>query len=317
LVILEYLADKPKGCGVTELSERLKYSKNSVFRIAKTLKMYGYLNEVDKAYTVSTKLLALGYTALGEVNIIEKAFDVMRDLRDEAKETVLIGTLVGLHGVVLEQVPSSYEIKFMIDVGHIFLPHTAAPGKAMLAYLPDDERERIVKNMEYKKFNQRTIGNPKAMLSYLEEVRRKGFAVDRAERIEGLHGVACPVFNHWGYPVASIWVTGPSFRMPVSDFARLGELVKKHARRISQRLGWNEEELTEGGNTGKKQDLGKLAGEKKQERSTHEKTDCTNSDAASSRIGVSPDRRKRAREGDLQLPRGAVDVAEVPGPAVR
>lgn len=239
LVIMEYLSDKPEGCGVTGLSERLGYSKNSVFRIAKTLTMYGYLDETDKTYTISTKLLAVGYTALGEVNIIEKAFDIMRELRDQAKETVLIGTLVGLHGVVLEQVPSSYEIKFMIDVGHVFLPHTAAPGKAILAFLPDEEKKRIVHNMQYKRFNRRTITGPAAMLRYLQGVRETGYAVDRAERIEGLHGVACPVFNHWGYPVASIWVTGPSFRMPVGDFPRLGKLVMKHARRISLRLGWN------------------------------------------------------------------------------
>lgn len=263
LVILEYLADKPKGCGVTELSERLKYSKNSVFRIAKTLRMHGYLNEVDKAYTVSTKLLALGYSALGEVNIIEKAFDVMRDLRDEAKETVLIGTLVGMHGVVLEQVPSSYEIKFMIDVGHVFLPHTAAPGKAMLAYLPESERNRIVNGMEYKRFNPRTITDPKAMLAYLADVKVRGYAVDCAERIEGLHGVACPIFNHWGYPVASIWVTGPSFRMPERGFARLGELIQKHAHRISDRLGWDGQDRREGGSAGKSQAHSRLVGKKK------------------------------------------------------
>lgn len=245
-VIIEHLADHPKGWGITEISEELGFPKNSVFRIVKTLTLHGYLAETDKLYTVTTKLLALGYSALGEVNIIEKAIDVMRDLRDEAKETVLIGTLVGARGVVLEQVPSSYEVKFMIDVGHIFLPHTAAPGKAILAFLPEEEKDKIVRQMEYIKFNNRTITGPKAMLKYLLDVKQKGYAVDRAERIEGLHGVASPVFNHWGYPVASIWITGPSFRMLVSDFNSLGEVVKKQATRISKRLGWNSDQAKRG-----------------------------------------------------------------------
>ena len=239
LAIIEYLAGKSEGYNITGIAEQLGFPKNSVYRIVKTLLMHGYLSQTEKIYTVTTKLLALGYAALGKINILEIAIEIMRDLRDESKETVLIGTLVGNKGVVLEQVPSSYEIKFTIDVGHIFLPHTAAPGKAILAYLPQQERDRILNEMEYTRYNSKTITNPKSMMECLADVQLRGYAVDSAERIESLHGVASPVFNHWGYPIAAIWITGPAFRMPECDFGELGEIVKKHAYRVSSRLGWN------------------------------------------------------------------------------
>jgi DNA-binding IclR family transcriptional regulator len=238
LQIIEMMAQEPKSCGITEISNELGFPKNSVFRILKTLLIHDFIIETNRQYRLSAKFLSLGYANLGEVNLVEKAIDVMRELKNEAKETVLIGTIIELNGVVLEQVLGSYEIKFSIDVGHRFYLHTAAPGKAMLAFLPEEERERMLNSIEYKRFNPRTIKTKKELYKTLETARQKGYAVDLAERIEGLHGVASPIMNYLNYPVASIWVTGPSYRMPESELNRLGPIVKKYADKISQRLGY-------------------------------------------------------------------------------
>ena len=239
LSIVELMAREPGSCGITDLAEKLALPKNSVFRILRTLYARGYLTEAGRQYRLSAKLLSLGYASLGEVNLVEKSIDIMRELRDEAKETVLIGTMAGgEEGVVLEQVLGSFEIKFAIDVGHRFYLHTAAPGKAMLAYLPDDELDRALDALTFPRFNRRTVTNREEMLRVLHKARAEGYAVDTAERIEGLHGVACPILNYLSYPVAAIWITGPGHRMPQREFARLGAIVHRHSLRISQRLGF-------------------------------------------------------------------------------
>ncbi len=238
LQIIETMAQEPKSFGVTEISKILGFPNNNVFRILKTLVLHNYVTEKNRQYRLSSKFLALGYSNLGEVNLVEKSIDIMRELRNEAKETVLLGTIIDTDGVVLEQVLGSYEIKFSIDVGHKFLLHTAAPGKAMLAYTPDEELNRILDTMKYERFNKRTIKNKSEMMKCLSDVREKGYAVDIAERIEGLHGVACPIINYLKYPVASIWITGPSERMPNKELEKLGSIVKHYALKISQRLGY-------------------------------------------------------------------------------
>lgn len=237
LAMMEFLANHSECCSITTLAQTLGFPKNSVFRILKTLQALGYVAESDRIYRLTTKLLSLGYAALGEVNLVENSIDVMRDLRDEAEETALIGAIIGTEGVVLEQVMGSHEIKFAIDVGHRFYLHTAAPGKAMLAFLPEPERDHLLETIEYRQFNRRTIANAHALARMLEKVRERGYAVDVAERIEGLHGVASPILNYLNYPVAAIWVTGPSYRMPHKELDRLGGIVRRHALRISRRLG--------------------------------------------------------------------------------
>jgi IclR family acetate operon transcriptional repressor len=241
LIILEALAKAPRGMGISELSRELGMPKNSVFRILTTLYSSGYLQRDDEGriYSLSPKILALGYEALDDLSLVDKSLDVMRELRDETGETVLVGTLVGDHGVVLELVPSSQPIKFLVDVGARFPLHTAAPAKAMLAFLPERDLEAQVKRIVFRKFTPSTLTSAVAFRRVLDEVRASGMAFDREEEMESLHCVAAPIFDHRGYPVAAIWITGPSYRFREEDFPRLGRKVRQAAERVSARFGHN------------------------------------------------------------------------------
>ena len=72
----------------------------------------------------------------------------------------------------------------------------------------------------------------------LDEVRRVGYGVDHAEALDGVHCVAAPIFNHQGFPVAALTITGPAERVPASEFPRFGALIVEHAGEISKRLGY-------------------------------------------------------------------------------
>lgn len=60
-------------------------------------------------------------------------------------------------------------------------------------------------------------------------MRKKGYSVDYGAEFEGLHCIAAPVLNYYGYPVASVWITGPAKRMPKTKFVELGKIVSRNA----------------------------------------------------------------------------------------
>lgn len=238
--ILELLAQAPMGKGVSEIAAAIKRPKNSVFRICTTLSDLGYLarEEAGATYRLDRKLLSLGYAAVDESGLIEKAMDVLRELRDATTESAFIAVLARDTGVVLEQVPGIYPVKVTIQIGHHFPLHTAAAGKAMVAFLPDDERAALLGRLQLTRFNSNTITTRAAFERELAEVRRRGYAFDRAEEVAGIACVGAPVLNHRGYPCAGIWVAGPADRLRAKDMDRLGCLVKEHAGRISKRFGY-------------------------------------------------------------------------------
>jgi DNA-binding IclR family transcriptional regulator len=242
LNIMEYLAGEPEGKNITEIAEELGLSKNSVFRILKTLTFKGYVEEYKRLYRLGSKLFQLGTKAVGEFSLIEKSLSSMRSLRDEVAETVLIGKRVGTSGIILEQVPGLHPVKVVVEVGFRFPLHCSAPGKVFLAYLPKDEQDNILSQLDYEVFTERTAGTRKNLELMLEHVLEKGYGVDNEEELIGVSCLACPIFNGRGYPVAAIWITGPSSRLSEPRFDELGAIMTDYASHISATMGYDSRE---------------------------------------------------------------------------
>jgi DNA-binding IclR family transcriptional regulator len=238
LAVLELLKEYPDGLGITEIGQKLKLPKNSAFRIAQTLDALGYLNrdDISKKYTLSKRLLILGAAATGDASLIDKAWDVMTGLRDFTGETVLIGTLAEDRGVVLEQALSTHAFKFAIDPGTTFDIHASAPGKAMLAHLPEPELEAILKRLPFNRINEHTITDRSLFRQELAWIRQNGYAVDRAEAIDGCHCVSAAILDRRGRAIAAIWATGPSNRLTADRFDTIGQRFAEAVRTISARL---------------------------------------------------------------------------------
>ncbi|MFC1498648.1 IclR family transcriptional regulator [Verrucomicrobiota bacterium] len=241
LIIMEHLINYPDGLRLIELTKALGFSKNSVFRITTTLLDKGYLkrDEDTKCFSLSRKMLAMGHIALHEKPIVPLAIDIMRECRDILKETVLIGTIVETECVVLEQVLGSHPFKFSVDIGARLMLHVAAPGKALLANLPDNEQTNLINRIKLIRFNEKTITTKKALRTELQHIRKTGLAFDRGEQLHGIHCIAAPIFNQHGCPVAAIWTTGPADRLTESLFRKIGKVIQTHANKISRRLGHN------------------------------------------------------------------------------
>lgn len=240
LQVLDHLRQCPRGASLTEVSRALGFPKNTVYRILNTLCAHDYVrrDEATLLYTLSRKMATLAYDSAQDRGLLENSLDVMRRLRDATQETVVISILDGGSGLVLEQVQSSHPFRFVCDPGTRQLIYASASTKAILAFLPDHERDAALKGVAFKRLTATTITSCARFDGALAEVRHAGYGVDHAEALDGVHCVAAPIFNHQGFPVAALTITGPADRIPASQFLRVGALVVEHAAEISKRLGY-------------------------------------------------------------------------------
>ncbi|MBB5037981.1 IclR family transcriptional regulator [Prosthecobacter dejongeii] len=239
LDLLELLSQHPEGLTLTAVTERLAMPKNSVFRILTTLTLRGYAerDEPTKAYRLSRKLLSVSHGAIGGRRLLQAASGILTALRDATGETALLGTLSGSQGVVLDQVVSSYPVKVVVEVGHAFPLHTAAPAKAMLAFMPEDKRNALIKGIHFTKHTKTTLTSTKAFVAELSEVNNNGYALDRCEESEAYACAAAPVFDAREEVIAAIWISGPSDRLPLSKLPAVGKIVAAHAVKLSTSMG--------------------------------------------------------------------------------
>lgn len=241
LEILETLRHHSEGLGINEAARELDIPVNSAFRILNTLLQFGYVQRdaKSKKFTLSTKLFSIACDHASETTLIEAALPIMRELRNALKETVVISVLSGQQGIVLEQVPGLHPFRFVCDPGTRQATHASASTKAILAFLPADERDVVLNGLPMPRLTEHTITTRQAFLQELRQVKKDGYALDRAEALEGVFCVAAPIFDRQGHPVAAITVTGPGTRMHLELLPELGQKVQEHTRRISENLAMN------------------------------------------------------------------------------
>lgn len=239
LRIMELLAESHQGLTLSELVEIMDVPKNGVFRVAMTMLDAGYLNrdEDSKRFTLSKKMLVLGYSTVSNESIVELSRDVMHSLREVTRETVCLGARVESDGIILDQLSGLHPFKFSLDIGFHFPLYVGSPGRAILANLTEQERDKIFSGLEIKRWTDKTITDRRAILDELQRIRETGYALDLEEGFVNCNCIGSPIFDHNNYPIAAIWTTGPSERMPKSYLEEIAPVVIEHADRITRKLG--------------------------------------------------------------------------------
>jgi DNA-binding IclR family transcriptional regulator len=240
LAILELLARHPEGLILSEVAESLELPLNSAFRFLGTLADLDYVvrDQDSRRYLLTRKMAELSYRRAADRTLLEHSLDLMRVLRDQVRETVVISIVEGGEGIILEQVPGLHPFHFVVEHGARQSIHASASTKAILAWRDQAQRDAQLAGCAFTAFTPATITAQAAFLAELDQVRENGWAADRAEALEGVHCVAAPVRDRDGRAVAAITVTGPSQRLSLNDLAATAVPVMECARRISARLGF-------------------------------------------------------------------------------
>ena len=187
IAVLEYLSLHTQGETLQDIKSALDISQTTAYRILNTLVRLDYLiyNEDTKRYKLSRKLLTLGFRSLNEHNLLETVLPRLRDLRDQVKETACFGVLGDRKGIFIEQAQGHHTFRFILSPGKPFDLHCSAPGKAIMAYLPNTVRDRYLSYMEFTRYNARTITTRDAYQAFEEglqpgaEVHHKKFGAGK------------------------------------------------------------------------------------------------------------------------------------------
>lgn len=240
LHILEVLTGEhsARGLTLTELSHVLGMHRTTLFRFLATLHARGYIDRdaATDRYRLGARTLMLASTFLSNLDIRQVARPILQALRDQTQELVHLTMLDQGDVVTIDRFEGKQPLSMQTEVGARRPAYCLAAGKAFLAYLTPPEVDRILAR-GMPALTPRTITSPAVLHEHLAEVRRRGFAIDDAEWIDGVRCVAAPVFDHSGSIVGAVSMAAPSVRMPLDRLWQVGEEVRTAAEAISRRLG--------------------------------------------------------------------------------
>jgi DNA-binding IclR family transcriptional regulator len=238
LRILEAIHDAPSGLGLKAISNVTGIHKSTAHRFLKHLERENYLiSTEDGAYLIGPQFWHMAEHLNHRATLQAVARPVLWDLWKSTQETVNLAVLDQETVLYADVIESPHEFRLASRVGSRRPLHATALGKALVAFLPEEQKRNILDSITFQPSTPKTIMNLVQFRQELEKIQRQGFAVDDEEAVMGARCVSAPILNAAGVSIAAISVSGPVTRVSPNQVAAFAGAVTSVARAISVEMG--------------------------------------------------------------------------------
>lgn len=236
--ILYMVASADEPIGLTELSRGTKIDKATALRLLFTLEEVGLVRRDPKTrrYVVGPGVWRL--TTAWRSDLRSVSHRHLEELRQATEESVSLICPRGLDRVVILALEALHELCVVPTIGSAVPIYAGASGRVIMAFMPEDERNKIIEITRLKAVNPQKIIDKKSFLQSLEAVRRNGYASSIGEVTLGSTAIAAPIFDASGQLVGVVSLRAPEIRLTEERIKQMAPLVVEAGLAISRDLGW-------------------------------------------------------------------------------
>jgi DNA-binding IclR family transcriptional regulator len=215
LSVLDLLLKKGSAMNMTEIAKKLGFYPSTIHRILDTLKQWGYVEQDPhtQKYQLGLKALELGMAKLHQMDLVREATPCLKELVNQCNETVHLGVLEEGEVMYLAKEESSQTIRMISYVGKRAPLYCTALGKVLLAYMSEEEREKILEDRELLRLTEKTITDKDELEKEPNRIKKQDFALDREEN--------------------------EVYRIDINKQNHLKKALIETSKKISKRLGYN------------------------------------------------------------------------------
>ncbi len=225
--ILDCFTAEEPALSLAQISSRIQLPKSSVLNLLRTLEQCGLIarNNETKTYCLGYKTLTFRYTKLQGLPIVQHALPFLEDIQQSTGKIVYFVTNVNGQALYLDAVYPGRRMSKYSVCGKVLPLHCTSAGKAILAYLPQEEVDAILDRWGMERRTPQTIISREALYEELRTIRSRGFAVDNEEETPGVRCIGVPIRNLDGYPTGAISISGTVLSITEAQIPQYAELL--------------------------------------------------------------------------------------------
>ena len=238
LDVLDAIGSAGEGLSQAELTARLGLPRTTLYRLLGTLTARGLLRRdpLRRVYCLGSRCFEYARAAWAMPDLVAAAAAELRALRDMTGETTYLATLDGREVVALERCDGAHGQRSNSAIGQRKPLHCTSQGKAILAALPGEQRDAIVRELALTPATPHSITDRRRLQAELRLTATRGWSLDDEEMVPGVRCCGAPIVDVEGTVRGSISVAGPAFRLSLERLALIGPEVAEAARRIGAQL---------------------------------------------------------------------------------
>ena len=236
LEVLDRVAAFGRPVRFGELLADSPFPKATLYRFVQTLTNQGMLEyDADRqTYAPGMRLVRLAHAAWAQSSLAPIASAHVDALAHETRETVHLAQLDNAQVLYVDKRNAEAAVEMYSSAGKVGPAYCTGVGKAMMAFLNDDELEEIIDQQSFHRFTEHTLTDAPSLRRELRSIREVGYGLDREEHEPGIVCVAVPILNTVQKPIGAISVTSTTSRVSLKDLEALAPTVKRAAQKIAE-----------------------------------------------------------------------------------
>jgi IclR family pca regulon transcriptional regulator len=202
---------------LSEVAQVAGLTRATARRVLLTLTELGYVHQSSRSFSLTPKMLDLGYSYLSSLEVVEVAQRPMERLVEEVRESSSMSVLDGSEIVYVARVPTKRIMTIALALGSRLPAYPTSMGRVLLSGLSDSQIDDYIERTRLEKLTPRTVTDPDELRSAIDEVRAKGFALVDQELEEGVRSIAAPIFNSRREIIAAINISCHASRVTLEQ----------------------------------------------------------------------------------------------------
>lgn len=235
------LFDGPEASlGITEIAERMCLGKSTVYGLVNTLLKDGYLeqDQENKKYRLGIRLFELGCIVQSRIDVREIARPYLEELSKKFEMTVHMGIYQDWEMVYIDKVDGMKTRIIFSQIGKRAPMYCTGIGKAVLANMNPADIEFVLKRQPPEAFTEHTLTSVEDIMEELDQIKKRGYAVDNEEVELGLKCVAVPIFDYRKKPIAAISISSAAAYLTDEKIAEAISDLQRTSYNISKKMGY-------------------------------------------------------------------------------
>jgi DNA-binding IclR family transcriptional regulator len=237
--VIDLLTETDTGLTISDIHRTLKLPLSSAATILYTLEALGYLEREDGSgrYTLGVRMLSFSRKVADQLNLVGRCQALLEELVRESALTAHLAVRRDGESMYVARVAGPGLLQISSYVGMRWPVHASAVGKALLAFLPSEERARVLRNMDFRPVTPNTITSLRSLEAQFRNFRKVGYCWEIGEGEVGVACIAAPVFGPDQEVIAAISLAGSTQQITKSNLRKLGLLVRRYGDLMTAKLG--------------------------------------------------------------------------------
>ncbi len=234
LDVLDVVAAFGRPVRFSELLARCRYPKATVYRLLQTLVSQGMLSHdhANNQYSLGVRLVRLAHTAWRQASLAPVARSFLEELSGKVGESIHLAQMEGGQVLFVDKVKVADMFDTLAQAGKVAPGYCTGVGKALLAFLPREARNRALQQQAYMRYTDATHGNRESLEQELQQIRDEGIAFDREEHERGIISIAAPILSDTGHVIGSLSIASSTTRHSLATLQNFRPALLATAEKI-------------------------------------------------------------------------------------